>query len=465
MAAGNIEDRWLTRRKSPVTGKRERTERWGKGKRYRVRDIPGVRDRSFDALEDAKAWLKRSTTDSERGEFYDPRDGRVTLREYVEGTWWPNLRKAPSTKEGMKHRIFGHVLPHLGDKPLNRIGPDEIKWWLTKVEQNIDVNTVRTTWRHFSSIMQAAHKAKRIPANPFRDEDLKAPTRPKSKAKAWQQETVMAVRGKLSPRYRVLVDLAVGAGLRQGEAFGVSPDDVDGDVIHIVRQVVKVNSKLAFAPPKGNKERDVPCAPELAERIKAHAEAFPTVEVTLPWVDPDRPNLAWDERPMRTVRLLVTSPRVGGKSGGAINRGTFDEKSWKPALAKAGVIPPAVVTLVNGKGKQPWRRVEWDCPREDGFHVLRHTFASVVLQAGETIAKLADWLGHSDPAFTLRTYIHFLPEAGTRGLSAIGRWLSEGAEQAPSLVGEISPTADSPQILPTTLFDLSGESVPAGQAG
>ena len=74
-------------------------------------------------------------------------------------------------------------------------------------------------------------------------------------------------------------------------------------------------------------------------------------------------------------------------------------------------------------------------PREDGFHVLRHTFASVVLHAGETVAKLADWLGHADPAFTLRTYIHFLPKSGSRGVAALDAWLAAGP-------GELEP-ADS----------------------
>jgi integrase len=47
----------------------------------------------------------------------------------------------------------------------------------------------------------------------------------------------------------------------------------------------------------------------------------------------------------------------------------------------------------------------------------------VQLQAGESIVTLAAWLGHSDPAFTLRTYTHFMPEAGARGVAAMDRWL------------------------------------------
>lgn len=457
---GYIEDRWYTKKPDAETGKRRKTERYGKGKRWRVAGIPGVRDRSFEREADAKAWLKESATDSTRGTFYDPRDGAITLREYVEEHWWPNLRKPPTTKESMKRRVFGHILPHVGHLPLNRIGHDEILAWQTKAERNIEVSTLSTTWRHFSSIMQAAHKAKRIPVNPFRDEDLKAPAVPKSKAKAWSPETVIAVRAELPARYRILLDLGIAAGLRQGEAFAFSPDDIDGEEINVVRQIIRINYRLGFAPPKGNKERIAPCPPALARAVKEYVNLCPTVEVTLPWVDPDRPNLAWEDRPLRTVRLLVTTPRTGGKSGGAMNRSHFGDNVWKPALVKAGVIPrPEVEVVGHRPGKGPVRRTNWKMPREEGFHVTRHTFASIVLQSGETITQLAAWLGHSDPAFTLRTYVHFMPKSGSKGLAALGEWVAPGANGP----GAVSVASDSPQILPRARIPAEGESVAAGQ--
>lgn len=98
-------------------------------------------------------------------------------------------------------------------------------------------------------------------------------------------------------------------------------------------------------------------------------------------------------------------------------------------------------------------------PREDGFHVTRHTFASIVLAAGETVTQLAAWLGHSDPAFTLRTYTHFLPRSGSMGVAALGRWLSPDAGEVPA--GEAVeapdsvPGSGSPQILPSADVDLA----------
>jgi integrase len=45
--------------------------------------------------------------------------------------------------------------------------------------------------------------------------------------------------------------------------------------------------------------------------------------------------------------------------------------------------------------------------RADGMHALRHFYASAFLAQGVSIKELAEYLGHSDPGFTLRTYTHW----------------------------------------------------------
>jgi hypothetical protein len=43
----------------------------------------------------------------------------------------------------------------------------------------------------------------------------------------------------------------------------------------------------------------------------------------------------------------------------------------------------------------------------------------VLLDAGESIKGLSEYLGHSDNGFTLRTYTHLLPSSETRSRKAI----------------------------------------------
>lgn len=68
---------------------------------------------------------------------------------------------------------------------------------------------------------------------------------------------------------------------------------------------------------------------------------------------------------------------------------------------------------------------------DDGMHALRHAYASVLLDAGETIKALAEYLGHSDPGFTLRTYTHLMPASAARTRRAIDQAFDRNAE-APS---------------------------------
>jgi integrase len=404
--AGWIEDRWLKKRKDPVTGKRERTELWGTGKRYKVAGVPGVRARSFETLEEAKTWKAKAIIDTKRHEFIDDRAGAIILRDYIENEWWPGRSDPVGTSITMKSKVWRHIVhTSLGGQPMGVIGDAHLITWKAEVRaRGLQDSTIEVIWNHLSSIFKSA-VGKRIPRNPCREAGSAVrPSSPgETKARAWEAGEVHAIRAGLPGHYQIIPDLGVGAGHRQGEAFGFSPDDVDEDrmVIHMRRQLLWENSSRPyFKLPKGKKERDVPLSPGLLAAIRAHEEKYPPVTVTLPWQGPGN-----GRSKTATVRLLATTWH-----GNRINPSVYNQKNMKPALAAAGLIAPR-----SEEG--------WEPSREKMHHRFRHTYASVQLAAGEDVVSVSHWMGHASPEVTLKIYAHFMPDRGHRGRSAVDAWL------------------------------------------
>lgn len=107
-----------------------------------------------------------------------------------------------------------------------------------------------------------------------------------------------------------------------------------------------------------------------------------------------------------TVTLYLTTA-----DGLPLSRSKFNPGIWKPAIRATGIPDD----------------------RRNGMHVLRHTYASVLLDAGESITALSTYLGHADPGFTLRTYTHLLPTSEDRTRRAIDAAFGEdqAAENGP----------------------------------
>ncbi|MCY0946047.1 tyrosine-type recombinase/integrase [Streptomyces antarcticus] len=408
--AGYIEDRWIKKKKDPVTGKRERTTRYGKGSRYRVAGIPGVRDMSFDVLEDAKGWLRRSGTDSERGEFVDPRDGSITLTDFVTRHWRAGVRGAPGTVKRVDERVRLHILPHLGAVALRDVSATVLRGYIATLEGECSPRYARQILTSLSNIFETAIDDKRLVRNPMRAKTVRWPKAPDEDRDAWPLATAQRVRDVINPRYRIAVVVALGCGLRQGEVFGLSPRDIDFErgVIRVRRQVQLLSGRLYFALPKGGKTRIVDMPRSVATELAAYFLDHPAVDVELPWGGPE------PDREKQSFPLVLTTTY-----GNAIRANIFNDEAWKPALAAAGVIP------AREKGAR------WKASRKDGFHVLRHTYASVLLEAGESIVTLARWLGHSSPTITLDHYAHFMPEAGGKGRAAIDALLGTVPEYVP----------------------------------
>ncbi|MEW2457186.1 tyrosine-type recombinase/integrase [Streptomyces albus] len=248
----------------------------------------------------------------------------------------------------------------------------------------------------------------------MRAKSVRSPKTPEDQREAWPLATAQRVRDVINPRYRLAVVVALGCGLRQGEVFGLSPEDVDFErgLIRVRRQVQLLNVHLCFALPKGGKTRIVDMPRSVAADLAAYFLLYPAVEVELPWGGPL-------EQEKRTFPLILTTTY-----GNAVRANIFNDEVWKPALAKAGVIP------MREKGKR------WMASRKDGFHVLRHTYASIILEAGESVVTLARWLGHSSPTITLDHYAHFMPEAGGKGCAAV--------DALPGVVSEYVPENFAP---------------------
>lgn len=73
--------------------------------------------------------------------------------------------------------------------------------------------------------------------------------------------------------------------------------------------------------------------------------------------------------------------------------------------------------------------------RENGTHALRHFYASALLDGGENIRALAEYLGHADPGFTLRVYTHLMPSSAERTRSAIDMAFTGSPASAADVTG------------------------------
>lgn len=342
------------------------------------------RRKTFLKKSDAERFASTVEADKSRGLYLDPDAGRITFKKYAT-EWLAAQTFEATTRERVGGRLRVHVFPVLGTKMLAQIKPSTIQAWLASLSGA--ASTRRVTLATVSTILSAAVDDERIPKNPCRAGSVSAPKREPKKVISWTAARVAAVTEALPENYRILVALGVGLGLRQGEVFGLSPDDVDWlrGTVEVRRQVKIISShKLLFGLPKGGKLRTVPLPSSVRDLLAAYLAERPARSVTLPWgtLDGDP----------TTVALVLTS-----RQRGALNRNHLNTYVWKPALKAAGV----------------------ETSRENGMHALRHHYASVLLDAGESIKAVSEYLGHSDAGFTLRTYTHLMPASAERTRKAV----------------------------------------------
>jgi len=280
----------------------------------------------FEKKSDADAFKRQVEDDRDKGLRSDPARGKVTLQEYAT-TWLAGRVLAETSREQMESRFRLHVFPALGHVRLNAIFSDEIVAWINGI--HLAPSTRRVLYNNLSAVFTGAIDSRRIHDNPFTTRAVKdAKPRVRVEAQnAWSREQVQCVQDALPERWRFAAVVGNRLGLRQGEAFGLSPDDIDEERMEaaIRRQVQIVGSKLVFGPPKHGSERSVPLTPSLLAYLNEYMAAFPPKEVTLRWSDAAGRSRTPHKSEV-TVRLFLTS-----REGKAANRNYFNTYMWKPA--------------------------------------------------------------------------------------------------------------------------------------
>lgn len=391
---GHVQDLWFKTVAEAGTGRQARvkTRLYGKGKRYRVRyiDPEGVeRSKSFPDRQKKQAddFLVEIESDKRRGTYLDPRAGELAFQSYADA-WLASQTFDESTRETVGFRLRKHVYPRLGLQSLASITPAHIRSWDRELQQlGLAPSYRQGIFIHIAAILNAAVDDDKIRKNPCNASSVRKPQIPARKLKPWSAEQVRAVHAALQDRYKVTIMLGAGLGMRQGEAFGLAVDDIDflGHVVHVVRQVKLLRTQLCFGRPKGGNSRDVPLPESVALALAQHIQQYPPTSIALPWQS--------RAGELVTAKLVVYSAGMT-----AVRRTAFNRWAWQSALRQAGVTRTS---------------------REDGFHALRHFYASTLLDAGESIVALAEYLGHSDPGFTLRTYTHLMPSSQQRTRQAV----------------------------------------------
>lgn len=406
---GYTKDQW-TRPATGPDGKttRVRNARWGKGKRWLACwiDPDGKEKSKAFAIQAAadKHW-RAMETDKERGNYRDPDAGKILFTDM--GQRWLTSRVVdPSTAIRYESAYRLHVMPAFGHRQVRAIKPSQIQAWIGELSERFEPSTVIASFLVLQGILDLAVADEAIRKNPAKSPVVRSPVHQVPEIQVWADDVIACLIDAHPDSLRALPELAASCGMREGELFGIALEDFDfGDkIVRVRRQIKNLGGTYIFALPKNDRERIIPLSDWDIQAVRRHIRTYPPRPYTLPWEKPGgKPH---------TCNILFR----WSTDDQHVKARNYSETVWKPALAKSGVIPEPAR---DGRSRR-----RYVTTRREGIHQLRHYYASVMLAGGVSIKELAEYLGHSDPAFTLRVYAHMLPCSHDRARAVISERFS-----------------------------------------
>ena len=156
-----------------------------------------------------------------RGQYIDPRAARTTFKTYAE-KWLSAHTADVSSQIVVEQRLRRHVFPVLGTRPLDSFRPEHIRQLVSVLEANPAVSGAyaRNISGDVRAVLSAAVDDGLLPRNPCSAKSVRPPSAERRRVVPWLPAQVQAVRAALPERYRTIVGIGAGCGLRQGEIVG-----------------------------------------------------------------------------------------------------------------------------------------------------------------------------------------------------------------------------------------------------
>lgn len=335
--------------------------------------------------------LDKTRAELQAGTFAEP--SKITLGEWL--IKWLTVYVRPKVKPGSyanyDHIARTHIIPALGNIPLQYLRTNVIQEFYNQKIKNGRLNgkgglsprIIHLMHQVINGALKQAVRERLINTNP-----AEHTTRPGLKYKEMSPLTadevnkyLEAARGeRLYPAF--LLELT--SGLRRGELLAASWDCVDlvNGTLTVKRTLARVRlvdsgtSELQFSEPKTESgKRVIPLLPEVVQELKSHKARQAQEKLIV-------------GQAYRDNGLVFATP-----TGGPIEPRNFHRKHTQ-ILKKAGL-------------------------RHVRLHDLRHTFATILLQAGENPENLRDLLGHSKTSTTLDLYCHSTMDGKKKAISRL----------------------------------------------
>jgi integrase len=346
------------------------------------------------------------------------------------------LHLKPATQENYRVAMRRHWLPPLGGLPLVALTRERIKAVMAeKLSQNeLRPSSLRSALIALSACLNAALEAGLIVANPAirLGRFLRQPGQVETPAidafTRTELTTLLTTAEQRAPQHYPLILTLARTGLRIGEALALKRDDLDFHQGHV--WVRRTWGRRKIGTPKTGKPRRVDMSGQLRDVLQGYlavraAEAVLTGRADSQWLFP--------ADAQRTDDTVPLTPLL------------FYKGIWWSLMQRSGLS---------------YRKA----------HTLRHTFASHLLQLGESVTYVRDQLGHSSIKMTVDTYGHLVPGANRQAVDrlddATGRNLY--ATSASSSEAESQPdraVGPRPEYFRTKWAARSGRSLLRSRSG